>query len=499
MYSLIEGGPISNNGICVFMISSAADLAGLPDYARPGSKAYTADMSAVYVLDFDGTWKQTVGKESRVASALEEIAHKMDATRNRIVPLNDSSFITGSVIEIVGIPEYVDDVSDYSDYGITDTGWYVFGRIYAADDTRVTAGTTIEGADGYVATVDADHVDVAVRFEVAAMTKTVIVDWGSYIDTFSFKATDLAIRNLDYRTTFYVYDIAPFATWSFKFTPDTAFVDGTRYFVKQDGEFVPAEVITGDPVPAYFVKSYSYALTADTVFQANKEYYIYGENEGGEYEYLPAIVEALIGEAIPADTYYEETVTYVQTTHETFRSGFTYYTFAAELYTAAEVTTGESVPASTYYELDSETGTYALTSDATFQDGKTYYTKSVNVYIPATVTVGAPVPAYYVHEKVRFEGMTRNITYKLDEIIDCPSEFVLPAIEDDGHGAWFEIRLRHSGSFSSTLVPLDEEVKIATEHTQAETAGINMIDLHYNNVGGVKIWRFMNTHSSIPA
>lgn len=31
------------------------------------------------------------------------------------------------------------------------------------------------------------------------------------------------------------------------------------------------------------------------------------------------------------------------------------------------------------------------------------------------------------------------------------------------------------------------------------TAGVNMINLHYTVVDGVKIWRFMNTHSGIPA
>ena len=70
-------------------------------------------------------------------------------------------------------------------------------------------------------------------------------------------------------------------------------------------------------------------------------------------------------------------------------------------------------------------------------------------------------------------------------------------VEDDGHGAWYEIRLRHSGSFSSTLV-VPEGVKVATEHTQAETAGMNMVDLHYMSIDGVKLWRFMNTHSSLP-
>ena len=49
-----------------------------------------------------------------------------------------------------------------------------------------------------------------------------------------------------------------------------------------------------------------------------------------------------------------------------------------------------------------------------------------------------------------------------------------------------------------TLTPPSADVKIATEHTQKETKGLNMIDLHYTSVNGVKLWRFLNTHSSIP-
>ena len=96
------------------------------------------------------------------------------------------------------------------------------------------------------------------------------------------------------------------------------------------------------------------------------------------------------------------------------------------------------------------------------------------------------------------EGLVRNVTYRLDEIVDCPMDFILPEIEDDCHGAWFEIRCRHAGTYSMTLVP-PEDVKIATEHSQKETAGVNMINLHYTVVDGIKIWRFMNTHSGIPA
>ena len=152
------------------------------------------------------------------------------------------------------------------------------------------------------------------------------------------------------------------------------------------------------------------------------------------------------------------------------------------------------------------TWTYALTTDAKFVAGSYYYvTDGEGGYTLTTEgtdwTAGEDVPAdtYYKHSKLHIEGMARNVTYQLDTPVDCPSEIVLPAIEEDGTGAWYEMRFRHTGSFSSTLLPADPGVKIATEHTQAETAGMNMVDLHYQSVGGVKIWRFMNTHSTIPA
>lgn len=275
----------------------------------------------------------------------------------RVTPLMNSVLASGTIIEAVGIPEYVDDVSDYSAYGLTRTGWYIFARITADDGAKVTANTAVTGAEGYIAAVGEDHVDVAVRFEVAAESQTVTIDWGNYTDTFAFKATDLAVRNLDYRTTFYVYDADEFVTWE-------------------------------------------YALTTDETFQADKYYYT--ESEG--------------------------------------------------VYTLAEVITGEAVAANTYYN----------------------------------------------HSKVTISGLARNITYKLDTVIDCPMEFILPEIEDETHGCWFEIRCIHAGEYSMTLTPPSNDVKIATEHTQKETKGINMIDLHYTLINGVKLWRFMNTHSSIP-
>lgn len=364
---------------------------------------------------------------------------------DRVTSLTDTVLASDTLIEAVGNPIYVDDVSDYAAYGIEDSGWYIFARIAAIDGVAATAGTLIEGAAGGIITPGADHVDVAVRFEVASVSQMVVIDWdGEHVDTFVFKSTDLAIRNLDYRVTFYVYDVDDYVTWEYKVNSDeTVQGDGKAYFNLVDGEYVPTELTVGDPITLYYVlgEEVSYALTTDTVFVEGKDY----------------------------------------------------FTKSGEVYTLATVTPGETIPENTYYNLNH---TYVQTTDETFVDGTTYYTKSESVYTEATVTPGETIPVYYVHAKCRFEGMVRNITYRFNTIIDCPVEFVLPEIEDETHGCWFEIRLRHAGSYSSTLIPPSDDIKIATEHTQAETKGMNMVDLHYSNVAGAKVWRFMNTHSN---
>lgn len=362
--------------------------------------------------------------------------------KGSVASLSETPLAVGTVVEAVGVPVYVKDVSQYSAYGLTDKGWYVFARITAADGIVVTAQTVVTGAAGVIQTVGADHVDVAVRFGVTAESQPVTVNWGDKADTYVFKATDLAVRNLDYRTTFYVYDLAEFCTWQYALTADTAFVAGSHYYTESGGVYTEAvegtDWTAGDAVPAYYKDQYT--LTTDETFVDGKSYYIL---DGG-------------------------------------------------VYTLATVTTGEAVTADTYYEHS------YVRATGTFEAGVTYYTLAESVYTPAEVTVGEPIPAYYKHSKLTIEGMARNVTYQLDTPIDCATEFVLPAIEDDGHGAWFEFRFRHLGSYSSTLLPEDETVKVATEHTQAETAGMNMVDLHYMSIDGIKIWRFMNTHSSIP-
>ena len=360
----------------------------------------------------------------------------------RVTTLDGTVLASANVVKAVGIPVYVKEamLSNYEEYGLTETGWYIFARITAKPGVDASMAT-VEGAAGFITA--SDHVDIAVRYEVASLSKAIRITWGDETETFVFEADDLAIRNLDDRVTFYVYDVAEYTRWEFAPTSDTTF-DAQKYYwtLNADGEYVAAEVTAGDAVPAIYYEDL-YALTAD----------------------------------------------------ETFATGKTYYTLSDGVYTAAEVTAGEAIPADTYYEHS-----YVLTSDVAFADGKTYYTKSGATYTAATVTAGEDVPTvYYVHSKVIFEGMVRNVTYRCNTIIDCPMEFILPEIEDETHGCWYEIRCQHAGEYSMTLTPPSDDIKIATEHTQKEKEGINMINLHYTVINGTKVWRFLNTHSTIPA
>ena len=376
-----------------------------------------------------------------IANAIGGVEAALERKKSRVLSLNGTPLSQGAVIEAVGIPEYISDPTVFTGYELTEPGWYVFAQISAPAGVTVSGETVVTGAAGYIAEAGEDSVDVAVKFETAAVSKTVTVKWDSELsESFVFRANDLAIRNLDYRVTFYVYDVSPFVTWEYK-------------------------------------------PTVDATFQAGKNYYLPGADG---YE----LAEVTAGEA--SSVYYEDK--YTLTEDETFVEGKTYYTESGGVYSAATVTAGEAVTPDTYYEHS-----YVLTQDETFIEDKAYYTTADGAsYSAATVTAGDAVPAvYYNHSKVIFSGMARNITYRLDEIVDCPMEFILPEIEDETHGCWFEIRCRHAGEYSMLLVP-PEGVKVATEHTQKETAGINMINLHYTVIDDMKIWRFLNTHSSIP-
>ena len=280
-------------------------------------------------------------------------------TQSRIESL-DSTPLSMAAVNAVGIPAYItpETISDYADYGITESGWYVFARIRAKAGVTATAQTAVTGCAGSRITPGQSYVDIAVHFGVSAQSQAVSINWGSYTDSFVFRADDLVHRNHDFMLTFALYDAAPYASW-----------------------------------------------------------------------------------------------------------------------------------------------TYALTTDATFTAGKNYYTKDENdVYTLAEVTAGAEVPAdtYYQHSGLHFEGMVQNVTYVFNEAIDAPITIGLPEIPDDGHGVWYEIQTHYKGSYSCTLQP-PAGVKFGTAQTQAQTAGINVLDINYTAVDGEKAWTLLNTHTNIPS
>lgn len=202
-------------------------------------------------------------------------AVKAAVKSNRAESLDPGSTLEKNIIDTVGLPLYVSEemMSEYEEYGIEEVGWYVFARIAAEDGVAVGAGFEVTGAAGYKEPEEgATSVDVAIKFGVTAESQVVTVNWGDTEEIFVFRATDLAIRNLDYRVTFYLYDISDYATWTYKLTTDTTFKSGTKYFTKDGDVYTPAEVTVGQSVTANtyyvhqsltlqgFVRNISYSL-----------------------------------------------------------------------------------------------------------------------------------------------------------------------------------------------------------------------------------------------
>lgn len=393
-----------------------------------------------------GAIDEKMGK-TEFGQFVEQVEERCGDALGRVVSL-DSTELMASILEVNGSPVYVDEshLQDYDAFGLTVTGWYVFARIYAKSGVVVTDGTEVDGAAGYVAQAGNAYVDVAVWFEVAASSKKIVVNWGDGdTETFVFKATDLAIKNMDYRSTFYLYPIDDYITWTYTRTTDMTFSSSKKYYTESGGVYTLAEVTANAVVPpAYYEQSVSYAHTADETFQDGKTYYV--ESDG---EYAPA--EVVTGETVTPETYYEQSIS------------------------------------------------YALTTDTEFQDGKTYYTLASNVYSAATVTVGDPILVYYNHSKLTISGMTRNITYELEEMVDCPTEVILPTITDgDNYGCWYDFQFRHAGTYSISFT-LPEGVKFATNNTPSPTVGMNLMHVFYTDIGGAKVWGAMNTHVDFTA
>ena len=62
-YKIIKsaGGVPESPDKCEVLIESSGDLAGLPEEIAPGSVAYNASLSLMYMKALDGTWTQIGG------------------------------------------------------------------------------------------------------------------------------------------------------------------------------------------------------------------------------------------------------------------------------------------------------------------------------------------------------------------------------------------------------------------------------------------------------
>lgn len=128
----------------------------------------------------------------------------------RITSLDGTQLaFSGDIVEVVGNPTQVEDVTEYADYGIEEIGWYLFARIKPLTTAnnmhsiaRINQGrtsmmgtqrvaVTVDDAEGYI--IGPNYVDVAVKFADKAQSRQITIHWGPTVDTIIFRAVDLAI------------------------------------------------------------------------------------------------------------------------------------------------------------------------------------------------------------------------------------------------------------------------------------------------------------------
>lgn len=189
----------------------------------------------------------------RIADALEQAFGTSGS--GKVSSITNTEIVSNSIIEVVGDPDYVDDVFAYPGFNLSEPGYYVFGRVVAKNGVVVTGDEIVEGADGCILTNGNGYIDIAVKFDDIAVTKKVVIHWGPYSDTIYFKATDFAVKNLKKNVTVNVSDLDTCITWDYELTTDTVFQEGKRYFFR---------TVDDDFEDAYQETSVVYGLTVDS-------------------------------------------------------------------------------------------------------------------------------------------------------------------------------------------------------------------------------------------
>lgn len=174
-----------------------------------------------------------------VGDAPTPIADWIDNAENLLRNLNGTavvgmygSNIAPMILEVIGVPEYIgeDEIGEVNGYDIAKTGWYSFARITADNGVYVGSGLIVDGVEDYKAGVN--YIDVAVRFGTNGDSTIITINWdGNTVNQYLFRATDLAIRNLDYRSTYRVYDIGDCLSFTTSGTKKAVFQNLTRNIV----------------------------------------------------------------------------------------------------------------------------------------------------------------------------------------------------------------------------------------------------------------------------
>ena len=159
MHIISKQGSADNVLTYEHICDTAADMATIErKYITLGSVCIVLQGSGgameVYMADSNKKWHDIItvaGGEG--GSGIYANILKMLLAPTRVSSLEPSKLLSGNIIEAIGTPTYVENVTQYSSYGITDTGWYVFSRISAPEGTTVSASTTVTGADGYIAII----------------------------------------------------------------------------------------------------------------------------------------------------------------------------------------------------------------------------------------------------------------------------------------------------------------------------------------------------------
>lgn len=188
------------------------------DYRFTVEDSLVNDTEADPPQPFESWVNKVLAAKDEINNALMEVE---SVACNRSYPANVSLIADNNVYDVSGVPQYLttEMAQLYTGKIDAESGWYWFGGVIAPNGMKVE-----KQAFQFYGSKDAmlhgqpndgdDRITVAIRFDALGSPVGFHVKWNSTMqnaDPFTFRCTDLAIRNLDYKTTYYVYNLEPYA------------------------------------------------------------------------------------------------------------------------------------------------------------------------------------------------------------------------------------------------------------------------------------------------